>query len=212
MKILKFLALLIITLNTAYAGKQKLTYEQVNKIAYSAVTEYFSYIDTIEISDIKKFCPKYNELSSYEKQKFFGHFLTSISFYESSFIKDTSFSENSGVESKGLIGLSYKITQAKSYQRYGCYSIKTKEDIMNPNKSMRCALAIIEHWLRKDKVISGQYRNIKGKKIYTGAARYWSTLRSPYKVTLRNYNNRVVTVGKRALVISKIKANYPVCF
>ncbi len=210
MRVLGLLALFILTLNTASA--EKLTYDQVNKIAYSAVKNYFSYIDTIEVSDIKHFCPKYNELSSYEKQVFFGHLLTNISFYESSFIKTTSFNENSGVQSKGLIGLSFKATQYKIYQKNGCYIIKTKEDIMDPAKSMRCALAIIETWMRKDKVISGEYKKINGKKSYTGAARYWSTLRKPYKVILRNYNNREVTVGKRALVISKISENYKTCF
>jgi hypothetical protein len=211
MKMFKLLTLLFLALSsTAYA--ETLKYEQVHKIAFKAVTEYFSYIDTIEVKDVKAFCPSYNGLSSDERQNFFAHLLTGISKYESSFKKDTTFSENSGVSSKGLIGLSYKITQNKNYQKYGCYAIKEKKDIMNPGKSMRCAMAIIEKWLRSDKVISHQYKNIKGNRVYRGAARYWSTLRTPYKVTLVNYNNRVVTVGKRALVISSIKKNYPLCF
>lgn len=210
MKVMSLLALIFLTINTAKA--ETLTYGQVHKIAYSAVKDYFSYIDTVEVSDIKNFCPKYNELSAYEKQTFFAHFLTSISFYESSFKKTTTFTENSGVKSKGLIGLSFKATQYPIYQRNGCYIIKTKEDIMEPSKSMRCAMAIIETWMRKDRVLSGEHKKLNGKKSYSGPARYWSTLRSPYQVTLTNYNNRVVTVGKKAKVIAKIKANYGTCF
>ena len=209
MSFLKYLAMFTLTFSTAYG--ETLSYKQVNKIAYESVKNYFSYIDTIEVSDVKDFCPNYNSLSSYERQKFFSHLLTSMSYYESSFKTTTSFSENSNVSSKGLIGLSYGSTQYKTYQKYGCYSIKVEEDILDPSKSMRCALGIMENWMRKDKALSGKKKSIKGKTTYTGAARYWSTLRSPYKVVLKNYNNRVVTVGKRSLVISKIKENYPIC-
>lgn len=210
MKMLKLMALFLITINTAVA--EKMTYEEVHQVAFKAVTNYFSYIDTLEAKDIKSFCPNYETLSSDERQTFFAHLLTGISYYESSFIKNTSFTENSGVDSIGLIGLSFKATQAKSYQKNGCYVIKTAEDILDPEKSMRCAMAIIETWMRNDEVISAEKKTLEGETIYLGAARYWSTLRNPYEVTLRNYNNRVVTVGKRKLVIAKIKENYKMCF
>ena len=73
-------------------------------------------------------------------------------------------------------------------------------------------MAIIETWMRKDSAISTQYTNAEGKKRYKGAARYWSTLRNPYQVTLKNYNNQVVTVGKKQKVIDRIKSNYSLCF
>jgi hypothetical protein len=189
-----------------------LTYGEVNKIALEAIQGYFSYIDTLETKDIDKFCPNYDSLSADERQRFFSHLLTSISFFESSFKLNTSFKENSGVSSKGLIGLSFGATQQKSYKKNGCYIIKTAEDILDPLKSMRCGMAIVETWMRKDNYLANQYTNSEGKRRYQGAARYWSTLRKPYQVTLKNYNNQVVTIGKRQKVIDKVKANFSQCF
>lgn len=207
-KVISSFALFLVMINLS---AKTMSYSEVYDIALDTVENHFSYIDNLDFKDTESFCPNFETLSANEKHRFFAHLITNISFFESGFKVNTSFNENSGVKSKGLVGLSFGATQQGVYQKNGCHVINESKDILVPSKSLRCGMAIIETWIRRDGYLSHQYKN-SGKNVYRGSARYWSTLRRPYKVTLKNYNNQVVTVGKKDKVIKRLKNNFSECF
>jgi len=154
------------------------------------------------MKDIEKFCPKYSTLDEQGKEDFFGHLLANIARYESHYATGDSMAENNGNISRGLLGISYG-SLGTQYNDNGCKVITKDMDLADGKSNLQCGLAIISTWVEADKILALDSK--------AGASRYWSTLRSPYKVCLNTYK-RVVTVGFKEVIIEGLKNKMPSCF
>ncbi len=138
-----------------------------------------SILPDITPRDIKSFEPKYDQFSRDEKIQFWGHLLVLLAEKESSFKPNCSYTENfidstgTNVVSRGFFQLSYDSATIS----YKCDGIDVRNDLYKPEVNINCAVKIVSHWLKRDKVISGK----TSKGSHRGAARYWSTLRQGNK-------------------------------
>jgi hypothetical protein len=193
---------LVATLLSCHAYAETLSYGEVRDLGKKILSKGDYGLADSEPDDIKSFCPKYKSLSDEGRRTFWAHLVTNIARYESSFSTSTTFTENNGNTSRGLLQISYGSID-DNYKDNGCDVITSASSLMEANKNLQCGFAIISYWVEKDgNLASGNE---------SGASRYWSTLRKPYKVTLKK-TGKTVTVGKKDLIINHIKDNYSECF
>jgi hypothetical protein len=153
------------------------------------------------LSDMKDFCPQYKNLSQDEREDFWAHLVAAMARYESGYNSKTTLGENNGNISRGLLQISFG-SLSTTYKKNGCSVIKSEADLHVAQKNIECGFAIITTLTKRDNTLAENR---------LGAARYWSVLRTPYKVFVRSLN-RTVNVGKKLNIISDLKGKYPVCF
>jgi hypothetical protein len=187
---------------SAYSEKENIGYDNVRALVKEIFEENQLKLINQEMKDIETFCPKYSTLSEQDKEDFFGHLMANIARYESHYATGDAMAENNGNISRGLVGISYASLNPV-YNDRGCKIITKDLDLADGKSNLQCGLAIISRWVEADK-----YLALDSKQ---GASRYWSTLRSPYKVCLSTYK-RVVTVGFKEVIIEGLKHKMPSCF
>lgn len=193
------IALLGITVNTQ--ASERMNYQSVQQLAKGILKKSNFKIVDGKYSDMHHFCPKYKTLSYDEKETFWSHLIANIARYESSFNPQTSFQENNGNQSRGLLQISYP-SIGTPYKKNGCSVIKTNDDLFTAEKNIKCGFAIMSTLMKQTGTIS------LGNQ---GAGRYWSTLRDPYPVYIKAIE-RTVVVGKKKDIVSNLKKDYSICF
>jgi hypothetical protein len=193
---LAFGALLSVNVHAKY-----LKYSEVQSIAKSVLMASNYGLTDIPLNDVTEFCPNYNSLSQDEKEDFFAHFVATMASHESDFNPNTTFVENNGNISAGLLQISYGSLNP-TYRKNGCSVIESASDLTDPKKNIQCGFAIISTLVKADKNLA-QTQSV-------GASRYWSVLRTPYTVHIKSLG-KTVKVGKKFEVIKELKAKYPVC-
>lgn len=183
------------------ANAKVMTYSEVKTMAKNILNENDYGLPSSKMTDIATFCPKYKTLSADEKEEFFAHLIATISTYESGYNTQTIFVENSGAVSAGLLQISH-VSLSSIYKNNGCYANST-EDLKDAKKNIQCGFAIMSTLVKSGGVLAN------GKT--SGASRYWSTLRAPYKVYLKK-SDKTVTVGKKAVIVGDLKKKYVRCF
>lgn len=164
-------------------------------------------MDELIFSDTAAFCPKYRSFNSRNRMDFWSVLLASIAIYESNIRPDVSYDEGqssrelSGVTSRGLIQMSYDSARQSRYVENGCRLGRVR-DLHDPRSNLRCALALMKTLVKMNNCIAC------GRK--KGAAKYWSTLRSPYQI--RDTRGRVLNIGKKPKIIDALKKYKPNCF
>ena len=131
-------------------------------------------LPTSRPADIEAYCPRYPDLGSEGRVKFWVGLLSAMAEFESDLDPQTRFTEpvrdNQGerVVSRGLLQISI---ESANQQRYAC-RIETEQDLHDPATNINCAAKILSHWVASDGVIASRSDE------YRGGARYWSVLRS----------------------------------
>ncbi len=195
-----FVACLMVSFSFS-ANAKVMTYNEVKTMAKSILNENDYGLSNAKMADIASFCPTYKTLSADEKEDFFAHLVASISTYESGYNTETTFVENNGNISAGLLQISYP-SLSSIYKKNGCYA-KSTEDLKDAKKNIQCGFAIISTLVKSGGVLANGETS--------GASRYWSTLRTPYKVHLKKLD-KTVTVGKKTIIIGDLKKNFTRCF
>ncbi len=187
---------------TSIAGSASaMTYSQVKLMAKEVIqSRDFGLLDA-DIKDMKKFCPRYSNLSSDEKEDFFANLIATMARYESDLKPRTTFKENNGNVSAGLLQISYG-SLYPIYKKNGCDDISVAEDLKNPRNNIECGLGIMSILVKKDGFLA--------KNATTGASRYWSVLRPPYTVYIKSLK-KSVKLGKRDMIIKDIKKSFKSC-
>ena len=177
-------------------------------------------------SDIKRFCPKFRSLSRQKRKDFWIEFINLISKPESNFNPWVASDEGKysarmrGVISSGLMQISTRsLNGNRCYNSRGCELIKTQNHLYSPRRNLSCAIAIFSCQVQKDKCISctRKARRKKTGEIYDswqGIAQYWSNLKAPYTLQCNDASackNGTAKLGKRAKIISALKARLPFC-
>lgn len=201
MKIITFLTIAFLGLAANAQASERMDYDSVQKLAKTVLKKSRLKIVDGKYSDMNHFCPNYKTLSYDEKETFWSHLVANISRYESSFNTRTSFKENNGNQSRGLLQISYR-SIGTPYKRNGCDVIKTNDDLFSAEKNLKCGFAIMSTLMKQSGTIS-----LKN----SGAGRYWSTLRDPYPVYIKAIDKTVV-VGKKKDIVSNLKDNFSICF
>ena len=140
--------------------------------AYEVISEFENTLLVNIPTDIKSFCLNYLNLDIEKRKVFWISFLAAITRFESFFNPEVKYKENfkdrhgDYIISRGLLQLSIE-----SALGYRC-EIDYAEQLHDPKTNLKCAIKIINRWIKKDGVIS-----VKLNKAWRGAARYWSTLR-----------------------------------
>lgn len=185
-----------------YTESEDVGYNRVRALAKEVFEERKIKLINEKMDDIATFCPNYNKFDRLGKESFFGHLLANIARYESHYAEGDSMKENNGNVSRGLLGISYG-SLSTGYKKAGCDVILKDLDLADGKSNVQCGLGIIS-----DNVVTHKVLALDKTK---GASRYWSTLRSPYKVCLSTYK-RVVTVGFKEVIIEGLKVKMPSCF
>ena len=190
------------------AGAEVLNYQKVKDLAKEVLQENNFSLTTDKIGDIESFCPLYKQLNSDDRNDFFANLVAQMSLYESNYNTDETFLEANGNISAGLLGISYG-SLSESYRERGCDVIAAPDDLKDAKKNLKCGFAIISKWTHEHNYLA------LNKKI--GASIYWSTLRSPYSVTISfkrksKLVKQIVTVGKKSQIIAGLKKQLPQCF
>ncbi len=160
-----------------------------SKMIYSVLeNENNEFIDgTYLPTDINLFCPRFNILNREQKMNFWGQFLASVSFEESSWKPTAQYIETTqgidpmtGLQSKseGLLQLSYKDQQ--SY-RIDCgfdwstdkqlRETDARKTIFDPYQNLRCGIKILSYQLKNYKSIVTKNGN-----------QYWQVLKPSEKL------------------------------
>lgn len=179
-----------------------MSYDEVKVLSKSILVKNSYGLTDAVFGDINSFCPRYYSFGQDGRKDFFANLIASMSKYESGYNTNTTFAENNGNVSAGLLQISYG-SLSPIYKKNGCSVISSKADLRDAEKNIKCGLAIISTLVKKDKNLA--------KSPTSGASRYWSALRSPYKVYIKALK-RTVQVGKKNLIIKDIKTAYPACF
>ncbi|NQZ01269.1 MAG: hypothetical protein HRT45_11440 [Bdellovibrionales bacterium] len=122
--------------------------------------------------DITRFCPEYDSLNAKGRVWFWVYLFSVMARYESAFDPETFFREpfndrfGNRVESRGLLQIS-----VESGRGYRC-DIPQEEDLHDPAVNLECGVRIMERWIGRDSVLSGQQGS-----SWRGGARYWAVLR-----------------------------------
>lgn len=203
------------------AQAEVLNYKKVTELAKEVLGENNFSLTNDKIKDIDTFCPQYKKFKTDDKENFFAHLVAQMSIYESSFNTNTTFLENNGNISAGLLGISYGSISG-AYKTRGCDVITSAEDLKDAKKNLKCGFAIMSRWTE-------QHNNL-ALDNKTGASIYWSTLRTPYQVEItvqvktkvinedgaevevKIPTKKTVTVGKKLLIIDGIKKEFPKCY
>lgn len=195
--------------NIYETGSFKERFEATKNVSkYIMNQNQVSEMDQLNFSDKADFCPKYDSLNKENRKDFWSTLLASMAIYESGIKPGVSYDEGqtsdalNGVTSRGLVQMSFDSARQSRYVRNGCVLDKPRE-LHIPHVNLRCALAAMKTLVKADGCIAC------GKK--KGAAKYWSTLRNPYRV----FNKRTgkwMKVGKKPEVIKAMKMYKPECF
>ena len=131
--------------------------------------------------DVAQYCPSYAGLQPQQRRAFWIHLISALSKYESNFDPSVKFDETtvdpkmitvSGqpIISRGLLQIS-----KESANGYGC-KINEASQLHDANTNLSCAVRILDRWITRDGVISGQV-----DAGWRGAARYFSPFRDDNK-------------------------------
>lgn len=178
-----------------------MTYAEVKSIAKTVLQERDYGLTDMKISDISTFCPSYRTFSQDEKEDFFAHLVATMASHESSLNPMTTFKENNGNVSAGLLQISLGSLN-QTYRRNGCSVINSAVDLRDPKKNIQCGLSIISTLVKGDGYLA------QSKTL--GASRYWSVLRAPYSVYIKALK-KTVKVGKKFQIIKELNTRYSNC-
>ena len=179
-----------------------MSYEEVQSLAQKIIESESTKIYDLDILDIENFCPRYGVLNQSERTQFFSHLMAVMSQLESCNKTETIFVENNGNKSTGLMQISFRSISEK-YKQNGCTDVNSTEDLKDPDKNLKCGLAIMTSLVRDYGAIA--------KTAHQGASAYWSTLRKPYKVYIKSID-KTVRLGKQDEVIKLLKEKISICF
>jgi hypothetical protein len=163
--------------------------------------------------DIADFCPRFTSLGEKQKELFWILLAGQIARFESAFIPLTAADEgrfdegNKGIISSGLTQISIASTRASCYQARGCTLIRNQEDLFDPDRNLRCAVAIMSCLSE-----SGGCLSCKRGNSWFGIARYWSTMRDPYEVRCPTCPGGKVTIGKKPQIQAQLRGSASFCF
>lgn len=129
--------------------------------------------------DKAEFCPGYEKATHAQKVNCFVLLVAAVSKYESAFKADTEFREPDGNYSVGLLALSPG----------ECPNATSHKALESAIPNLICGTNLMARLIAKD-------GNIDGPDPKRGAARYWSTLRTPYKRYDKS-RKKYLTLGKR---------------
>lgn len=160
-----------------------------SKMAKALVLENGRFFVENPPTDIKEYCPKYEEKSDEERAEFWVHLMASIAKYETNFqpgrVNDESaFGNGLEVVSRGLLQISHRSVQSEKIRGNGCL-VENKMDLHKPEHSIRCGLALFKTLTSGtgENCISCKYKEEEKKDRFAGIAFYWATLRPEYEVT-----------------------------
>lgn len=114
--------------------------------------------------DLNDWCPGYWEATEHQRDVCWLRLLGGLVKFESSFKPEDKFKEPSGNWSVGLMALSPK--ECKNYE--------TVDMLQQPLLNLSCGIGKFADLIERDGYIAGPEKSL-------GAAKYWSTLRAPYK-------------------------------
>lgn len=130
--------------------------------------------------DFARFCPKYVALASSARVEAWSTMVASVIRYESDLdavgmVKTcTSFKEPTGVDSIGLLQLSY----GDSYPN--CPKSKAEASLCDVGVNLKCGVGAMAQLIERDGVVTGGGYIKRGYPSgAAGAGRYWSVLREP---------------------------------
>ena len=130
--------------------------------------------------DMKRFCPRYEEMNIDEQVVVWGHLSSAILKYESGidssgkyFKTCSSMTESNGIDSIGFFQLSYKDPYPS------CPKSKSEGNLCEPNVNMKCAVNAMGKLAALDKVVAGGGYQSAGAPPPKGLSHYWSVLRVP---------------------------------
>jgi hypothetical protein len=148
-----------------------------SKIAYKAIDELGLDLMSITPRDVDYFCPTFHRI---DRKRFYANLLSNLAYFESQFDPNETVQENYlGVGpdpySRGLLQLS---VESANSSKYDC-GIRKPEELYDPEVNIRCAVKIMNFWIKNDGVIFGGYRG-----NWKGMARFWSPFRDTFKVSV----------------------------
>jgi hypothetical protein len=117
-----------------------------------------------------------------DRIQFYTMLISSMARRESGFNPKEVYHESFGVDSIGLLQMSV------SDNRTGGCDFKTASDVMDPEKNIRCAVAVLNKWVEHDGVLSEGDSSANAK----GAARYWSVMREGPK----HYKDEIINKAR----------------
>lgn len=126
-------------------------------------------------ADINEFCPRYQQLTTKERRKFWVGLLSAMAKPESGFKPEITYQERfkdakgHRVVSRGLLQISIESANQK---RYDC-DIPQAGLLHDPIINLSCGVKILAKWVKEDGVIASKAKSGTHK----GGGRYWSTLR-----------------------------------
>jgi Transglycosylase SLT domain len=139
----------------------------------TAIDIYGEHLLTSSPEDIKSYCPRFASLGREEKKAFWVQMISAIAEKENgkfdpalAFKETFKNSKGEFVMSRGLLQLSFE-----SANNYGC-GFKTEAALENPQKNLACGVRILDHWVRRENVMSQREED-----EWMGPAKYWSVLR-----------------------------------
>jgi len=121
--------------------------------------------------DMKRFCPKYEELNIDEQAIVWGHLLSAMVKFESGYNPKSKMTESDGSISQGLLQLTY----GNSF----CPRNKAEADLDDPIVNLGCGIKLMGSFVAKDGVIAAGGYVSRGAPPAKGLARYWAVLRVP---------------------------------
>lgn len=120
--------------------------------------------DLERAKDKEAFCPSYSKASVSQKVNCWVMLVSAVSKLESGFKTGDAFKESNGIDSIGLLALSPG----------ECPNAHTARALSTAAANLVCGVNMMARLVAQDHYISGPAD-------HRGAARYWSTLRPPYK-------------------------------
>jgi hypothetical protein len=154
----------------APAVKLKWNNDVWSKYLVEQISIHFEEFD--KAKDAVKFCPKYERLSKEQKSVMWAHFVVAVTKFESGYNTNSVYKESNGVDSIGLLQLSYG-------DKGDCPKSGFQGDLKDPLVNLKCGVSIFARMISQDLVVArGGYQKY-GVPAAEGAARYWSVLRSP---------------------------------
>lgn len=121
--------------------------------------------------DMKRFCPKYNELNIDQQAIAWGYLISAMIKFESDYNVNSDYNESDGNVSRGLLQL--------SYGDQFCPKSKAEGDLHDPYINLACGIKIMGSYVARDSVIAAGGYVKYGAPAPKGLARYWAVLRVP---------------------------------
>lgn len=148
-------------------------------------------------ADIREFCPRYQQLSTKERRKFWVGLLSAMAKPESGFKPEITYQERfkdgkgKRVISRGLLQISIESANQK---RYDC-DIPHAGLLHDPIINLSCGVKILAKWVKEDGVIASKTTSGTHK----GGGRYWSTLRQQtgHLESIRNFTRDLAICRSR---------------